>query len=142
MANFEHTYEIQVLECHLDSFGHVNHAVYLNLMEEARWDLITSRGFGLKKVQEMQLGPVILDVHIAYKKELRLREKINIVSKTMSYKHKISKFQQSIYIKPDSLSSRATFTFGLFDMKQRRLVHPTPEWLYAIGHAKEVSGKL
>jgi len=134
MSDFVHEYQTHIREAHLDSFGHVNHAVYLNLMEEARWDLITSRGFGMEKIQASQLGPVILDVHIQYKKELRLRASIRIVSKTLSYQHKISTFEQNIFIEPDTLSAKAVFTFGLFDMQKRRLVPPTQAWLYAIGH--------
>ena len=34
-------YELVIKECHLDSFGHVNNAIYVQLYEEARWDFIT-----------------------------------------------------------------------------------------------------
>ena len=43
-------YPLTILEKHLDSFGHVNNATYLHLYEEARWDFITKRGFGLARV--------------------------------------------------------------------------------------------
>ena len=36
---------IVISEAHLDSFGHLNNARYLELFEQARWDLITEGGF-------------------------------------------------------------------------------------------------
>ncbi len=50
MAYQEHEYQLLIHEGHLDSFGHVNNATYLNLFEEARWDWITARGYGLKEM--------------------------------------------------------------------------------------------
>ena len=45
-------YETLIRESHLDTFGHVNNATYLQLYEEARWELITRNGYGLAKVRE------------------------------------------------------------------------------------------
>ena len=58
----KHEWSFQVLESHLDSFNHMNHATYFQIFEQARWELITSRGFGLKEIIETQIGPTILDV--------------------------------------------------------------------------------
>ena len=33
----------------------------------------------------------------------------------------------------DTIACEATFSFGLFDMVQRKLISPTPEWNKAIG---------
>jgi acyl-CoA thioester hydrolase len=46
-----HTYPLTIKETYLDTFGHVNNAMYLALLEEARWDLITTNGYGLKIIQ-------------------------------------------------------------------------------------------
>ena len=40
-------YYLIIRESHLDTFGHLNNATYLQLFEEARWDYITNRGFGV-----------------------------------------------------------------------------------------------
>src|SRR5688572_20414816 len=72
------TYELTILENHLDTFRHVNHAVYLDLFEEARWDLVTKGGWSFTRVQQTQVGPIVLEVHVKYRKELRLREKVTI----------------------------------------------------------------
>ena len=75
-------YQTQIIESHLDSFEHVNNAVYLELYEEARWDFITTGGFGLSRIKEEGIGPVILDLQVA-KYEIRI---LTIVSTLKSKK--------------------------------------------------------
>jgi len=126
-------YPLTIKEAHLDTFGHVNNATYLTLFEEARWEFITTNGYGLEKIKETGLGPTILDIKIRYLKELRLREKIMIETKTLSYTKKIGKLVQQM-LRGDEICCTAEFTVGLFSLKERKLVVPTPEWLKAIGY--------
>jgi len=126
-------YPITILEHHLDTFGHVNNATYLALFEEARWEFITSRGFGLDMVQKSGLGPVILEINLKFVKELRLRQKFVIDSQNLSYDKKIAVLRQDILNEAGEICCAAKMTYALFDTKQRRLVAPTPEWLRAIG---------
>ncbi len=133
MANLKFTYEFTVLEIHLDTFGHMNHATYLTMFEQARWDFISNRGYGLDKIAETQIGPTILEANVKYKRELRLREKITIESETLEYRGKIGKvFQRMLNFKGD-VCAIAELTIGLFDMKTRRLISPTEAWLNAVG---------
>lgn len=59
-----------ILEGHLDTFGHVNNASYLEILEEARWDLITRNGYGLDAVRRLGIGPVVLEAHLRFVREL------------------------------------------------------------------------
>jgi acyl-CoA thioester hydrolase len=127
-----HTYPIMIKEGYLDFYGHVNNALYLTLFEEARWDLITGNGYGAEKIVAAGLGPVILEASLKFLKELRLRDKIIIESQALSYEGKIAKMTQKM-LRGDEVCCSAEFTFGLFDLKQRKLVLPTPEWLKGIG---------
>jgi len=129
------SYPLIIKEIHLDTFGHVNNALYLSLFEEARWDLITHNGYGLKKIQETQLGPVILEIKMTFLKELRLREKISIETQIISYDKRIGKLSQKM-VRDGEVCCAAEFVFGLFDLVERKLVSPTPEWLYAVGMGK------
>ena len=122
-----------IIERHLDTFGHVNNATYLQILEEARWEFITARGFGLKQIRETGLGPTILECNIKFMKELRLRQTVTIEGQTISAEGKIATLTQWIYNEKRELCCEATFTIGLFDTKERKLVLPTPEWLHAIG---------
>src|SRR5690606_6502876 len=99
--NTKFEYEVLIQEFHLDSFGHVNNAVYVELYEEARWDFITKIGFGLDYMQKLQIGPVILDLQVRFKRELKNRERIKIVSQTKEIiSPKIMVLEQSM-LKPD-----------------------------------------
>jgi thioesterase-3 len=126
-------YPLTILEYHLDTFGHVNNATYLQMLEQARWEFITHRGFGLQTIRQTGLGPTILEWHIQFKRELTLRQRIIIQSQTISYEKKIGKLRQDIVDEQDVLYCHAEMTFGLFDTKERKLILPTKEWLYAIG---------
>lgn len=128
---FTHPYTI--IERHLDTFGHVNNATYLQILEEARWEFITARGFGMKKIKDTGLGPTILECNIKFMKELRLRQNIVIETQTQSYDRKIGVLKQVMRNEAGEVCAEAIFTIGLFDTKERKLVLPTPEWLYAVG---------
>lgn len=127
-------YDVLIQEFHLDSFGHVNNAVYVELYEEARWDFITKNGFGLDYIQKHQIGPVILDLQVRFKRELKNREQIKITSKTRELvSPKIMILEQTMLKSDGKVASEAVFTVGFFDMKERKLINASPEWLKAIG---------
>lgn len=126
------TYPLTIEEKYLDSFGHVNNAEYLTLFEQARWDLITNRGYDLKKIKDSGLGPTILEINIRFMRELRLHDEIMIESQMLSLKGKISRLRQRM-LRGDQVCCIAEFVMALFDLKERKLVLPTPEWLHAIG---------
>jgi acyl-CoA thioester hydrolase len=133
MLGAVHEYRMLVLENHLDTFGHVNNAAYLQILEEARWDLITRNGYGLDEVHRRRIGPVILDARLRFAKELRNRQAIVIRSWTESYSGKIGKFAQQILDETGETCCDALFTIGLFDLAARRLIRPTREWVAAMG---------
>jgi acyl-CoA thioester hydrolase len=126
-------YEVVIRESHLDSYGHVNNAAYLVLFEEARWDFITKNGYGYRKVQEIQQGPVVLALSMKFLKEITLREKITITLQLLEQNGKLSRFRQEMIKEDGKLATEIELTFGLFDLKTRRLIEPTPEWKKAIG---------
>lgn len=126
-------YKIKIVEHHLDTFGHMNNATYLSLYEEARWDFITQNGYGLEEIQKELKGPVILDVSCRYKREIKNRETITIVSHTKEMKGKIGQIYQEMIKEDGTVASDATFTVGFMDMKLRKLISPTEAWLRAVG---------
>jgi thioesterase III len=132
MNNKIFTYPLIIKESYLDTFGHVNNAMYLTLLEEARWDLITKNGYGMKKIQASGLGPTILELKLLFLKELYLRDEVMIETQLISYEKKIGKLSQKI-IRDGEVCCTAEFVIGLFDLKNRKLILPTKEWLEAIG---------
>lgn len=133
MSNYKHVYKMKVLEGHLDSFGHMNNATYLEILEEARWDLITNRGYGYKEIHKTKIGPVILEVNLKFRKELKLREDIVIETHMLNYDKRVGTILQEIKGMDGDIRAVAEFKVALFDMKERKIIAPTEEWLHAIG---------
>ncbi|MBC7396232.1 MAG: acyl-CoA thioesterase [Bdellovibrionales bacterium] len=127
-----HDYRTLIRERHLDSFGHVNNAQYSVLFEEARWEMISSRGYSLKCVHESQVGTVVLESTIRFKRELRLREEITIQTKVHAVSRKIITLKHLILKESGELAAEASFTLGCFDLQTRKLRSPTQDWLSAV----------
>ncbi len=128
-------YDKTILEQHLDTFGHVNNAVYLSIYEEARWDFITKNGLGLSEILKSRVGPVLLDLQLTFKSELNNRDQIKIVSQARSEMRNkfVMILDQKILKENGKVASTLTLSVGLMDLNARKLISPTPEWLKALG---------
>lgn len=126
-------YHTQIRESHLDTFGHVNNAKYLELFEEARWEMITSRGFGLEQIREQQQGPVILKADVSFRRELRNREAIRIETQLKEYRGLIGKLYQAIYRQDGELACDGLLTIAMWDLATRKLIKPSSEFLNSFG---------
>lgn len=123
-----HIYRKQILEQYLDAYGHVNNASYLTLFEEARWDLVSQKGFGYEFVQKSRKGPIVLEVNLRFAKELKLREWVTIESQLLHYDGKIGQIEQKILKEGGVLATHALLKFGLFDLELRKLIEPDEVW--------------
>jgi acyl-CoA thioester hydrolase len=128
-----HEKQLLISEAHLDSFGHMNNARYLELFEQARWDVITAGGFGLETIQSTRTGPTVLEIQLKFLRELGPRESITLRTELIGYERKIGRMRQAMLKSDGAVACEAIITFGLFHLDQRRLVEPTPEWLHAVG---------
>lgn len=126
-----YNYPILIRENYLDVYGHVNNAAYLTLFEEARWEMITKKGYGLKKIMETGIGPVILEIKMRFLKELRVRDQVNIQTQMVSYDKKIGLLKQQM-VRGEEICCTAEFVLGLFNLKERKLILPTEDWLKAL----------
>ena len=140
MANPIYEYELTILEHHLDTFGHVNNAVYLEIYEEARWDFITRNNLGMKEILESKVGPVLLDLSMTFKSELKNREKIKIISQARpEMRNKfVMTLDQKMMREDGKLASTLTISVGMMDLNERKLISPSLEWLKALGLEEQV----
>jgi thioesterase-3 len=128
---FEQT--ILIREEHLDTFGHVNNARYLEIFEQARWDWITEHGFGLDFVRASGTGPVILEVNLRFLLEVKNRQQMLVRSFLDSYEGKIGRMTQQLIDESDRVCCEGKFVIAQWDTKARKLIEPTPEWRRALG---------
>jgi thioesterase III len=137
MSMKSHCYELLILERHLDTFGHVNNATYLEIFEEARWDWITRGGFGIREIRASGFGPTLLECSLRFKREVKLRETIRVQSALENYCGKVANIRQRMFNQQGEVACEAEFVMGLFDTKARKLVAPTAEWLACLGMSLE-----
>jgi thioesterase-3 len=130
---FEQT--IVIREEHLDTFGHVNNARYLEIFEQARWDLITENGFGLDRVRASGTGPVILEVTLRFLREITNRQQLVVRSTLDSYEGKIGKMTQLLLDETGQVCCEGKFVFAQWDTRTRKIIAPTAEWRQALGIA-------
>jgi len=129
----EHIYPIRILEHHLDAYGHVNNVAYIGFFEQARWEVITSRGCGLEFVRDSSRGPVVLEIQCKFRRELRLRQDVMIKSRMDFWRGKVGVMNQSIEDSKGTVYCEAKISLGLFDLKSRKLVVPDELWGKALG---------
>jgi YbgC/YbaW family acyl-CoA thioester hydrolase len=94
---FKMTYEyrLEVRGYELDSFNHVNNAVYLNYFEQARWDILNKSDY-LEKLVQKGLFLIVTETFIRYHKEARLFDRLIIKTKIKKEEPYLV-FYQSIY---------------------------------------------
>lgn len=128
------SYNLKILEKDLDTFGHVNNATYLQLYEEARWDLTASNGHSIAQIKEEQKGPVILNIELSFKREILLRENIIIETYFGGMKNKlISTLYQKMINEKGDIASTVNIEMGIMDLEKRKLIEPHDTWWKAIG---------
>jgi YbgC/YbaW family acyl-CoA thioester hydrolase len=101
----------------LDSYGHINNAVYLNYLEHARWEFL--RELDLYRIlKENDNLPVVTDIHIRYQREIRLFDELMIESFCFEEKPYLV-FQQKIINKTTGMTAaRATTKLIFLDKKK------------------------
>lgn len=131
MKKIHHEYLLTILEHHLDFLGHVNNAMYLQIFEEARWDLLTQMGFSVAEINRYGISPVVLEAQIRFRREIHLRKKITIRTEFSQLEARIHTINQSMY-DDEQLMCDAQFVVGVFDLKTRKLVSPPAIWTDAL----------
>jgi thioesterase-3 len=70
-------FDITVRGFHIDVFGHVNNARYLEFLEDARWCIYADM---LTELQRRQLALAIVNININYRKEALLHQVLRITA--------------------------------------------------------------
>jgi YbgC/YbaW family acyl-CoA thioester hydrolase len=73
-------YKLNVRGYELDSYGHVNNAVYLNYFEQARWEIFQQLDL-LNYFRDNCLFLVVTEMQIRYSREVTLFDELAIVTR-------------------------------------------------------------
>jgi YbgC/YbaW family acyl-CoA thioester hydrolase len=88
--------ELEVRGYELDSFGHVNHANYLNYFEFARWKLLAEENITLEDFRAWDRFPVIANLEIRYLRPTLMGDHLVVETKMISHGRSSSQFEQRI----------------------------------------------
>ena len=99
-------YNFRVRGYELDSFAHVNNAVYMNYFEQARWEILHKLNL-YTKLKETGDFLIVIETNIKYINELKLYEKA-VVETRMYRKGFFIEFNHSIYKENRQKVSKAT----------------------------------
>ncbi|RZA14855.1 MAG: acyl-CoA thioesterase [Proteobacteria bacterium] len=122
-------YKCLITETMIDIMGHLNHARYLTIFEESRWQLCFDKGFSMEKMQSDGIGFVILDAYIRYSKEVKNRDLLTIRTRFSNLEEKIWIVDHEMIRADGTVCATAQLKAGLFDLKARRLANPQASWL-------------
>jgi len=76
MKKIETRFKVRSYE--LDSFGHVNNAVYVQYLEFARSELFGTIGFSMQEAFERGIYPVVVSLNVNYRKPLLLHDEVSL----------------------------------------------------------------
>jgi YbgC/YbaW family acyl-CoA thioester hydrolase len=113
----KYTYKFVVRGYELDSYGHVNSAVYLNYLEQARWDIIEQLGL-LKYFKETGNFLVVTKNKIKYIHELNIFNKVYIET-SMGRLGFFVEFKQNIFLQDTNKKIAKSVAKCLFVDKYR-----------------------
>lgn len=99
----KYSFKTEVRGYELDSYGHVNNAVYVSYTEQARWEILKKAGL-LESFLERELLLVVTETNIRYMRELKLFDKVEIIS-TIKFEAPYLVFYHDIINLTDSLKS-------------------------------------
>jgi acyl-CoA thioester hydrolase len=125
----KYSFKTEVRGYELDSYGHVNNAVYVSYTEQARWEILRNAGL-LDSFLEKALLLVVTETNIRYMRELKLFDKVEIIS-TIKFEAPYLVFYQDINNVTDSLkSAKAKIKTLLID--KDRIPQDIPEDLLSL----------
>lgn len=114
---------IRVRGYHLDGYGHVNNARYLEFLEEGRWDYFDARPALFEIVKRTGVALVAVNLNIDYRRAATAGDDLEIVTWLAELGTRSARMHQDIRRAGDGkLVSSADITFVLLDVGANRAV--------------------
>lgn len=113
MEEIKDTIEIKVRGYHLDVYGHVNNARYLEFLEEARWTLFEDDLLIWKKIG---VSFFVVNINISYRASAELNTLLQIKSNMVEIKSRSCVLRQTVTEKETgTIVAEADVTFVIVD---------------------------
>lgn len=125
------TLPIEVRSTEIDMLGHVNNAKYLEYLEWGREKWYEEVGISFADMRKQGLGTVTVKITIQYRKEVRMGEKLTIVTQPLTKGRKSFILEQIIYNEQQEKVTEAEVVVAVISLKERRAV-PLPDRILEI----------
>lgn len=113
-----HLTDIKVRGYHLDLYGHVNNARYLEFLEEARWGFTEAHG-SIDYFTKASLAFVIVNINIDYRRAALMGEELSIATAMQKIGSRSAVIHQRVTLKgTDTVVAEADVTFVIYSAKQ------------------------
>ena len=115
-----HTLPIKIRGYHLDGYGHVNNARYLEFMEEGRWSLF-EQFVDLQTLEAEGHAYVVVNIEIAYRRAANMHDKLRLETRLTAFNRRHITVQQHLYHEgTGKLITDATVTLAVMSVKSGR----------------------
>jgi acyl-CoA thioester hydrolase/thioesterase-3 len=113
----------------IDMFNHVHNSKYLDYVLAARYEQMHKNyGMSWEQFSEQGYGWVVSKVEIAFKRPLKMGDKMTIRTGILEISEKGCAVQFEIIITASGkLASNGVFNYALIDLKTQRATHITPK---------------
>ncbi len=117
------TTRLRVRGYHLDGYGHVNNARYLEFLEEGRWAFFDDRPALVQRLMGGDLAFVAVNLNIDYRAAAVANDDLEILTRLSAVGGRSAKMRQEIRrLRDDALVCAATLTFVLLDVAANQAV--------------------
>ncbi|MCH4810506.1 acyl-CoA thioesterase [Vreelandella neptunia] len=112
--------QLRVRGYHLDGYGHVNNARYLEFMEEGRWDYFDQHPAMIKELHQAGRAFVVVNLNIDYLAAARHGDDLEILTGIVDVGERSGLCHHRIVRKDGTLIAQADLTFVLLDMRANK----------------------
>lgn len=131
---------VKVRGYELDTQGHLNQAEYLHYAEHARWEYLAAAGISQDALIATGFGPVVLDVAVRFRRELRGGDEVDVTCAFVFDGGKTFRILQD-FRRPDGrVAASLSSTCGLLDLTERRLADDPAKHFRALATGPAVLG--
>ena len=117
-----HTTKIKVRGYHLDLYGHVNNARYLEFLEEARWTFFEEKA-DLPAFLQSGLALIVVNINIDYRHAATMGDELAIATSVKSVGKRSAIMHQRVELAASGkLVAEADVTFVAYDNRQSKAV--------------------
>jgi thioesterase-3 len=119
-ARMIHTIEIKIRGYHLDLFGHVNNARYLEFLEEARWAAF-EKTVDLEQLARKGWAFTVVNININYRRPALMHDVLRIETRIAEWRRRSAVIRQEVFnSQKGEVVADADVTFVIYDTTKQK----------------------